>query len=273
MAKNKASPFDGILLIFAAIVAFVSWLFENIGKTLIGLLVIGGVWGCILVYKKRKQKLNKAKHPVIYVGQAKSNHVQPQKIEIIEPYSDADYSRDSKIFYKQFVSECWETLNTPSPHPDVARANGLYFMQHPLNERHSEIIRALQIIRESIDIVMQSTKEKTIAGRMDVIAQCYETLQVLQYLFSDSRDYDQIHERLAELIQPIHTTVYLNIAQGHINKMESVKTDKTKTKYLGLAVEALELGLNDADSDQKILQDQIAKLKTHELYNSVQNKT
>lgn len=233
------------------------------------------IFGCLIlffifkkIYKKRK---NLKEHPIIYVKRSedKPSNVKTVVQQTYTPYSQDDYIRDKQIFYREFVDECWRTIHEPSPHPDVSKESGLYFMQHSLSAGHAEYIRSLQIIRNSIDIIMESKKESTINSRMEVIAEHYQKMQDMSYLFDRRNDYERIHERFAELIKFIHIAVYVNIAQGYIEKMESVKTDKTRKKYLLLAIEALENGLNDTDADHDVLHALIAEMKSNELHSLV----
>jgi hypothetical protein len=274
LASKKNNKANGGIIIVTLVLAPFFWLYEYLGKTIFFSLVICVLaWFCFSLYKKRKQRLIEEKHPVIHVRAATPSQSTVQSYQTSEPqYTHQQFMNDSTKFYKEFIDECWNTINNPTPHPDVYRVRNLYFMQHPMCDRHAECIRCLQIIRNSIDIVMESSKEQTIVSRMGVIAECYEELQELQHIFTNSHDYNRIHMRFAELTKQIHTTTYLNIAQGHAKKMESVKTDKTKAKYLGLAIETLELGLSDPDAQHQVLQELIDKFKSYDLYDLVQNK-
>lgn len=219
------------------------WLYEQIGATLFWILILCCFVG-FFYYWKKKSLVEK-------IIQKKPRQLQ--------------HSLDEKTFYKQFFSACWDTINLPSAHPDVMRNSSLYYMSHPLNRQHAECIRNLQIIRDSIDIVRKSKNEDTIKERMQVLHQLYDEAGAMSYLFKP-HDFQKLEKRFNELVSPLYTTIYLGVSEGYIIKMESVKTDKTKLKYLLKAIKIIESGLFDDNSNKDILRKVLSDLKEHPLY-------
>ncbi|MBF7683928.1 hypothetical protein I2F27_11420 [Acinetobacter sp. B5B] len=241
--KNKTNPIFFTLLII--LYPFI-WLYEQIGATLFWALIL-----CCIIAS-------------FFYWQSKKSTNQPRSAQG-ENLNQPHINTDPDVFYASFNSECWHTINLPTAHPDTMRSANIHFMSHPLNQKHAECLRLIQIIRDSIDILNKTQNEDTAVSRMQVIQEMYDEVIAMSYLFKP-KDFQRIEERFAELILPLHTIIYLNIAQGHVNKMESVKTDKTKLKYLLKAIESIEYGMNDYDANIEILQTMLDDLKAHPLY-------
>lgn len=119
--------------------------------------------------------------------------------------------------------------------------------------KYLPVIRNIELILESFDIVKKSSNKKTIASRFELIDE--KTAMLLQqenYFKPDTFRF--INEELARRRQFIRTLIYINVAKKQLEKSEEVVRDSTKQKYKNLAIGTLKEGLTDPEADHYTLQ-------------------
>jgi hypothetical protein len=127
-------------------------------------------------------------------------------------------------------------------HPDEAKKVFLKFVKSDFPR--SALIRNLQIIRDSIEIALSSKKRDTAESRMNTLLERYEEIRKKQSGLVSAEVYNEIDRVIQETRNEFHTKLYLNMATGHVDKAQKLKTKKSKGKYLNLAIEALKEGLD-----------------------------
>jgi len=135
-------------------------------------------------------------------------------------------------------------------HPNEAKTMNLKLARS--NFPRSALIRNLQIIRDSIEIALTSKKKDTAQSRMDTLLERYEEIRAEQSGLVSMEVMNEISSVIQDTKYQFHTMLYLNTATGYMDKIEKLKTNKSKEKYLDQAIEALQEGLqiglgNEAD--------------------------
>jgi len=126
-------------------------------------------------------------------------------------------------------------------HPDEAKKINLKLAKS--NFPKAALIRNLQIIRDSIEIALTSKKRDTAESRMNTLLERYEEIRKEQSGLVSLEVFNKIKHVILEAAVEFQTKLYLNMATGHMDKAEKLKTKKSKGKYLDLAKEALKEGL------------------------------
>lgn len=126
-------------------------------------------------------------------------------------------------------------------HPDEAKKMNLKLARS--NFPRSALIRNLQIIRDSIEIALMSKKRDTAESRMNTLLERFEEIKKEQSGLVSTEVYNEIERVIEETRKEFQTKLFLNLAAGHMEKAESLKTRKSKEKYFDLAIEALKEGL------------------------------
>ncbi|EIM63788.1 hypothetical protein [Desulfobacter postgatei] len=111
------------------------------------------------------------------------------------------------------------------------------------NFHRAALIRNLQIIRDSIDIALSSKKRDTAESRMNLLLERFEEIKKEQSALISFEVFDEISNVIQKTSIEFNTKLYYNIAVGYIEKAESLKTKKSKEKYLDLAKDILDEGI------------------------------
>jgi len=140
------------------------------------------------------------------------------------------------------------TQRTP---PEIARSINQTLMRQ--DHRKGQLVRYLQIIKDSIDISLNSKKRDIAESRMKTVNDMWHEVES-QYsdLFSDEV-FSKVKAIVIDAQHKYHTVLYMNVARGHIEKATTLKTDKAKEKYLTLAQEVILEGLDNPNSDKSEL--------------------
>lgn len=128
------------------------------------------------------------------------------------------------------------------------------------NFREYELIVNLKTIRESVHIALSSKNRETAESRMETALERFDIIQNHSKRLISSSVFDEIKKTVDEATEEFKTKLYINIALGHINKASGLKTNKSKSKYLGLAKSVLEEGLQTGDSDYTAIKNLLAKV-------------
>lgn len=116
-------------------------------------------------------------------------------------------------------------------------------------EGRQEVIRNLKVLRESVDLSLKSEKRDTAETRMETVEECYEALLNKCPRFVSPAVMQEIAQVVEETRERFKTMLFVNVAHGYIKKAASLKTTKSRLKYLGLAQKVIEEGLEqDADN-------------------------
>lgn len=153
------------------------------------------------------------------------------------------------------------TLHNCMP-PDEARRINRKLAKE--NFPRSALIRNLQIIRDSIEISLSSKKRATAESRAKSVEELHqEILHEHAGLVSDSV-LAEINAVCAQALSEFNTKLFINISNGYIEKASTLKTDKSKIKYIGLAAEALEEGIALGRGDSAALNSALARVKAQQ---------
>lgn len=144
-------------------------------------------------------------------------------------------------------------------HPDEARKMNSKLTKS--NFSRAALIRNLQIIRDSIEIALTSKKRDTAEYRMNILLERFEQIRKVQYRLVSAEVFNEITSVIQETKNEFHTKLYLNLAKGHMDKAEKLKTKKTKGKYLDLAKEALKEGLEEGLGQQADLRKALSQVE------------
>lgn len=144
----------------------------------------------------------------------------------------------------------------------------LYFLHNPYNPNDSLsvsfhqaffrdptaaiLIRSIQIIRDSIDIILRSKNKGTIESRIVDINRCAQKVMSLAHLVTPETRV-QIQQVIDTNGRLIKTQAYLNLANGNLDKALTMKTEKAKSKYTLLALDVIDEGLSEPESDKEAL--------------------
>lgn len=117
-----------------------------------------------------------------------------------------------------------------------------------------DVVRNLKVLRESVHICLTSKKRQTAEGRMEAVEECYAALQGKYRHSVSDHVLDEVVRIVEETREQFKKMLFLNVAKGHVEKAASLKTAKSKLKYLALAREVLEEGLDDNENDADLHQ-------------------
>ena len=168
---------------------------------------------------------------------------------------------NAKQDQKAFDELVLYTLHNRMP-PDEARRINRKLAKE--NFPRSALIRNLQIIRDSIEISLSSKKRATAESRAQSVEELHqEVLHEHASLVSESV-LGEINDVCAHTLSVFNTKLFINISNGHIEKASTLKTDKSKIKYLGLAAEALEEGIALGLGDSAALKSALARVEAQQ---------
>jgi len=111
------------------------------------------------------------------------------------------------------------------------------------------LLRALQIMRDSIDIALSSKKRDTAQSRMDLAEKQYRQIRKDYSTLIPEEIMNEISETINIAKQTYKTQLFLNVSKGFIEKAGTLKTDKSKLKYLDMALETIDEGIKKKEGD------------------------
>jgi hypothetical protein len=144
-----------------------------------------------------------------------------------------------------------ETITTRSS-PDKAKADIFPLMRsHP---QKAQLLRNFQIIRDSIDISLSSKKRDIAESRMGSVRKLWlEVEDTYSYLLSEYVE-KSASTIVNEALFRYQTVFYVNQAQAFIDKISVLKTDKAKAKYREMALQVIQEGLANPESNKADLE-------------------
>ena len=128
------------------------------------------------------------------------------------------------------------------------------------NFPRSALIRNLQILRDSVEIALSSKKRDTAESRMATVLERYDEIAQEQAGLVKPETMSEITRVIKETEKEFYTRLYQNVATAHLEKVEELKTQKSKSKYLQLAKEVLLEGLEDNRSRKDVLEQILARV-------------
>jgi len=146
------------------------------------------------------------------------------------------------------------TISEKTPPNEARTLNGELLK---IDLKKADLVRKLQIIKDSIDIALTSKKTDTANSRMQLANKNFEEIQgYLSTIVSPDTSY-QINDIFSNAKSEFSTVRYLNLANAYLEKAEKLKTEKSKQKYYGMVMQSFEQGMSDPDSDK----DRLIKLR------------
>ena len=135
----------------------------------------------------------------------------------------------------------------------VEESRQVYNSARKLDPSRMSLLRNIQILSESVYLATTSKKRDTAESRMDLALERYAEVSGKQANLVSSHVREQIDAFVRQAQQEFGTQMYLNVVQGHIEKAEKLKTAKSKLKYLGMAAEVIQEGLDEGKGDRDAL--------------------
>lgn len=139
------------------------------------------------------------------------------------------------------------TISEKTPPQDARKVNAELAK---IDFRKADLVRKLQIIKDSLDIALASKKPDTANSRMQLAEANFNQIQGYLGSIISPETSNQIKRIFREALSEFSTVRYLNLATAHITKAEKLKTEKSKQKYYEMAMQTLEEGMKDSDSDK-----------------------
>ena len=137
----------------------------------------------------------------------------------------------------------------------VEEAKNVYSTLIKSDMRKADLIRKLQIIKDSIDISLSSKKRDVAESRYEKMRELSVEIEQNYKSLMDDDVFEEVSAIIKNADNEFHTALYKNIATGHLEKAEKLKTDKGKQKYWNLARDVLNEGMGSPKSDKSVLAD------------------
>ena len=114
----------------------------------------------------------------------------------------------------------------------------------------AELIRYLQIIRDSIDIALSSKKRDIAESRMKSVVETWKRVEAECSGVVPQDVVQSVREIVGDAESRFQTSLYANIAQAYLDKAKTVKTAKARQGHFSKAREAILEGLGMPDSNK-----------------------
>lgn len=124
----------------------------------------------------------------------------------------------------------------------------------------SFLLQRLHILRDSIRISLTSKKRATAEDRYSLVLSTYAEIEHDYAHLVSAEAMAEITSQVESTTNRFYTKLCVNEAKAHLDKVEKLKTDKSKQKYLLLAQDTLQQGLSDSRCDQGELYQHMAKV-------------
>lgn len=142
------------------------------------------------------------------------------------------------------------TLRNRMP-PDEAKRINVSLMGRDF--RKAQLIRALQIIRDSFDIALAGKNRDVSESRLTSAKQFADEIRrdYLDLMTPETRS--AVLTEIARDVSRCHTAIYVNAAKAAIEKAATMKTAKAKARHLDSARQHIADGQTDPNSDKAAL--------------------
>ena len=131
--------------------------------------------------------------------------------------------------------------------------------------RKAQLLRSIQILTESIDIALASKKQDIIESRFDTVMKEWNEVQTHYSDLISEENIKTLKEIIASAEKNYHTTKYTNVAKAYLDKADSLKTEKSKQKYRGLAKEILSEGMLNPMSNKPELKELLLRIERQDI--------
>ena len=148
---------------------------------------------------------------------------------------------------QEFRALALSTIRQATPLEDARAINARLASEDP---EKAALIRALQIIRDSIDIALSSKKRDIAESRMKSLVETWKTAEAECSGVVPQDVVQSIREIVADAQSRFQTSLYANIARGYLDKAKTLKTAKAREGHLSQAREAILEGLGMPDSNK-----------------------
>jgi len=128
------------------------------------------------------------------------------------------------------------------------------------NNGWAQLVRKLQIIKDSIDISLTSKKRNTAESRMELLKKHWSEIKGEYLHLLDDDVKSKICSIVDEATFRYHTVFYINQANGYLDKCATLKTEKSRAKYRELAHDVILEGLGHPESDRDELRGFLATI-------------
>jgi len=126
--------------------------------------------------------------------------------------------------------------------------------------RKVQLIRHLEIIKESMDISLSSKKRDVAESRYELMCDHFTEVQKSYTDLLDAYTMMLVRDIVSKAGHEFHTALFKNMAQGNIEKAAKLKTTKARQKYWMAAREIIEEGMGNPNSDKGELQSLLSQI-------------
>lgn len=162
------------------------------------------------------------------------------------------FSSSAKRNRVKFQELALSVFNNRLPPSEVKAITRSLMKSNPVG---SELIRNLQIVGDSIDIALSSKQRDVAESRMDLALKLFNEIKQKHTHLLDADTMSIIERTVPAADIKFQTDLYLNVAQGHIEKAGKLKTEKARQKYKQQARDIIMEGLNNPRSNKKDLKE------------------
>ena len=125
--------------------------------------------------------------------------------------------------------------------PDTARAMNQKYQT--TSYRHMQLIRRIQILSDSIHLALNSGKRNTAESRMLLAKENYQEAMTFRDLMSN-RLKSEIDQSYRDASMRFPEVMRYNVARSMLDKADTLKTPKAKSRYIQQAISVIEEGLS-----------------------------
>lgn len=144
-------------------------------------------------------------------------------------------AKDAERFEADVLSTLGRRLD-----PETARAMNAKYSKS--NHRRAELLRFIQIFNDSVEISLNSKKPDTAESRFSLARETYQKIKAYRDIMGPRLSWE-LETKFQHLEANFVSALTLNRARSYIEKAESLKTEKSKMRYLQEALDVLEDGL------------------------------
>ncbi|MGH8545685.1 MAG: hypothetical protein ACREX3_19095, partial [Gammaproteobacteria bacterium] len=106
------------------------------------------------------------------------------------------------------------------------------------------LLRNIQILSESVYLATTSKKRDTAESRMALVLERYSEISRNQAHLVAAHVRGAIDQVVGRAQDVFSTQLYVNVAEGYVDKAGKLKTAKGQLKYLDLAAEVIQEGID-----------------------------
>ena len=139
---------------------------------------------------------------------------------------------------------------------DMQKMNEMF----AFNPKKVSLVRSLQILKDSMALCLSSKNFDVAFNRFDLMKKTFKNIfEVKHLLTKDELIYIQNKFKTANKL--FYTNVYINASLGSQKKSLKMKSKKGQIKYLNIAIEFLEKGLKDINSNKATINSMLLTLE------------